>query len=99
MPTPEQTEKLAADVEKGAAKGVVGAGDPSSEAYWAAVLQDPRAESQVFPVQNRHLSYISRHVLRVSCRRCDRIIEIQRSDAVRLYGGHTVWKDVADVAG
>lgn len=94
MPTPEQMEKLAPDVEKDAAKGVVGASDPISEAYWAAVLQDTRAEPQVVPIQNCRLSDIARHVLRVSCRRCDRVVEIQRSDAVRLYGGHTVWKDV-----
>jgi hypothetical protein len=34
-------------------------------------------------------------VLRVSCRRCERIVEIQTADAVRLYGGNAVWKDVA----
>jgi hypothetical protein len=94
MPRPEQIEKMAADVEEEAARGVVRPRNPISEAYWAAILQDPRAESQVVPIQNCRLSDIARHVLRVSCRRCDRIVEIQRSDAVRLYGGHTVWKDV-----
>jgi hypothetical protein len=26
-------------------------------------------------------------------RRCDRIVEIQTTDAMRLYGPHTIWKD------
>ncbi|CAN0451290.1 unnamed protein product [Phaeothamnion confervicola] len=40
------------------------------------------------------LSVIPRHVLRVACRRCDRTVEIQTVDAVRLYGGNAIWKDV-----
>jgi hypothetical protein len=38
---------------------------------------------------------IQRHVLRVSCRRCERTVEIQTVDAVRLYGGNAIWKNVA----
>jgi chromosome segregation protein len=41
------------------------------------------------------LSEISRHVLRVCCRRCARTLEIQTVDAVRLHGRNAVWKDVA----
>jgi hypothetical protein len=37
------------------------------------------------PASNRHGP--------VSCRRCDRIVEIQTADAKRLYGEHAVWKD------
>jgi hypothetical protein len=37
---------------------------------------------------------IQRHVLRVSRRRCSRIVEIQKADAIRLYGQQAVWKDV-----
>ena len=40
------------------------------------------------------LSEIQRHLLRVSCRRCGRIVEIQTADAVRLYGAETKWKTV-----
>jgi hypothetical protein len=40
------------------------------------------------------LSEIPRELLRVECRRCARTIEIQRRDAVKLYGPHAVWKDV-----
>jgi hypothetical protein len=46
-------------------------------------------------MRQRRLSEIPRHVLRVSCRRCERTVEIQTADAVRLYGGDAVWKDVA----
>ena len=38
------------------------------------------------------LCEIPRHVLRVFCRRCQRIVEIQKADAVRLYGPRAVWK-------
>jgi hypothetical protein len=30
----------------------------------------------------------------VSCARCGRIVEIQKADAVRLYGAQAVWKEV-----
>lgn len=46
-------------------------------------------------MRQRRLSEIQRHVLRISCRRCERTVEIQTVDAVRLYGGNAVWKDVA----
>lgn len=65
-----------------------------SDEYWDAVLHDPRAEVGSIPIQNRRLSEIPRNVLRVSCRRCDRIVEIQTVDAMRLYGQHAIWKDV-----
>lgn len=74
----------------------LGPADSMPEAYWDAVLSDPvtRSKPPGVPIQNRRLSEIPRHVLRVSCRRCDRIVEIQTADAVRLYGEHAVWKDV-----
>jgi hypothetical protein len=40
------------------------------------------------------LSEIPHELLRVECRRCGRAIEIQRVDAVKLFGPHAVWKDV-----
>jgi len=46
-------------------------------------------------MRQRRLSEIQRPVLRISCRRCERTVEIQTADAVRLYGGNAVWKDVA----
>ncbi|SHH25435.1 hypothetical protein SAMN05444169_6557 [Bradyrhizobium erythrophlei] len=42
----------------------------------------------------RHVK-LPRDVLRVSCRRCERTVEIQTVDAVRLYGSNAIWKDVA----
>jgi hypothetical protein len=62
--------------------------------YWDSVLKDPRAGDGV-RMRQRKLLEIQRHVLRVSCRRCERTVEIQTLDAIRLYGGKAVWKDVA----
>jgi hypothetical protein len=55
---------------------------------------DPRAAGKPWlPIQQLRLSEIPRHVLRVECLRCFRIVEIQKADAVRFYGPHAVWKD------
>lgn len=90
MPTPKQMEQLAAEaVRKAASPGA--APDPATP----AILNDPRAGTNGLRLAQRHLSEIQRHVLRVSCRRCDRTVEIQTADAVRLYGGNAVWKHVA----
>lgn len=40
------------------------------------------------------LTEIPLHLLRVSCRRCSRTMEIQKVDAIRLYGQNAIWKDV-----
>ena len=63
--------------------------------YWDALLGDPRAGASGAQVRQRSISKIQRHILRVSCRRCERIVEIQTVDTVRLYGGKAIWKDVA----
>jgi hypothetical protein len=44
------------------------------------------------PIQQCRLSEIPRHVLRVECIRCFRIVEIQKANAARFYGPHA--KDV-----
>lgn len=63
--------------------------------YWDAVLWDPRAVGKPWlPLQQMRLSEIPREVLRVECARCARGVEIQRVDAVKLYGPHAVSKDV-----
>ncbi|RYH67994.1 MAG: hypothetical protein EON54_03260 [Alcaligenaceae bacterium] len=72
-----------------------GPADRMPDSYWDAVLADPRARARPgIPIQSRRLTEIPRHVLRVSCLRCERIVEIQTADALRLYGEHAVWKDV-----
>jgi hypothetical protein len=94
MPTPKQMEKLAAEAAR---RPVVAATAPQaalSAEYWASVLNDPRALSNPPGTRQKRLSEIERHVLRVSCRRCERIVEIQKADAARLYGPDAIWKDV-----
>jgi hypothetical protein len=51
-------------------------------------LMWPKANSAVHAA-------IPREVLRVECARCSRCVEIRQPDAVRLFGPHAVWKDVA----
>jgi hypothetical protein len=98
MPTPKQMERMEAEAVRKLASGMTGAesADMPPE-YWDAVLSDPSAGARPsggVPLQQRRLSEIPRHVLRVSCRRCDRVVEIQTADAIRLAGPHAVWKDV-----
>ncbi len=95
MPIPKQMEKLAAEAARRRAPSAAGPDAPLPAEYWESVLKDPRAGATVAQARQRHLSEIKGHVLRVSCRRCERIVEIQTADAVRLYGGNAVWKDVA----
>ncbi|MDN4985547.1 hypothetical protein QY049_20500 [Bradyrhizobium sp. WYCCWR 13022] len=99
MPSPKQMEKLAASAAvgtNGPLSPAVGPGDRMSAEYWDAVLKDASAdERQVSrPIQSSKVSQIGRHVLRVACNRCSSIVEIQKADAVRLYGPDAVWKEV-----
>ena len=85
MPTPKQMEKLAAKAAR--RRGPAAPPDaPLPAEYWELVLKDPRADATGAQIRQRRLSEIQRHVLRVSCRRCERTVEIQTADAVRLYG-------------
>jgi hypothetical protein len=95
MPTPKQMEKLAAEAARRPAPPAAAPAAPLPAEYWESVLKDPRAGATGAQIRQRRLSEIQRHVLRVSCRRCERTVEIQTADAVRLYGGDAVWKDVA----
>jgi hypothetical protein len=99
MPTPKQMEKLAAGV--GRQPRTVrspGPADPMPPEYWQSVLNDPRADDRPEPsgpsIRTLRLSEIPQHVLRVACSRCGRIVEIQKTDAVRLAGAQAVWKVV-----
>jgi hypothetical protein len=95
MPTPKQMEKLAAEAARKRSLAAAAPDAPLPAEYWESVLKDPRADASGAQMRQRRLSEIQRHVLRVSCRRCERTVEIQTADAVRLYGGNAVWKDVA----
>jgi hypothetical protein len=95
MPTPKQMEKLAAEATRRPEAPVAAPDAPLPAEYWDSVLRDPRAQADGAQIRQRRLAEIQRHVLRISCRRCERTVEIQTADAVRLYGGNAAWKDVA----
>jgi hypothetical protein len=94
MPTPKQMEKLAAEAARRPANAATAPEAPLPAEYWDALLKDPRASANGPETRQRRLSEIQRHVLRVSCRRCGRTVEIQTVDAIRLYGGKAVWIEV-----
>jgi hypothetical protein len=99
MPTPEQMEKLAAGVGREPRRTPTpGPADPMPPEYWQSVLNDPRADDGLEPsgpsIRTLRLSEIPQHVLQVACSRCGRTVEIQKADAVRLYGPDAVWKNV-----
>ena len=95
MPTRKQMEKLAADANRRPSPSAAAPNASLPAEYWESVLKDPRACATGVQIRQRRLSEIQRHVLRVSCRRCERTVEIQTADAVRLYGGNGIRKDVA----
>jgi hypothetical protein len=95
MPTPGQMEKLASDRLRTVRSGDPGPDGPLLKEYWDDVLRDPRGAGKPWlPIQQMRLSEIPRELLRVECARCSRCVEIQRLDAVKLYGPHAIWKDV-----
>jgi hypothetical protein len=98
MPSPKQMEKLAREAAR--RRDINMADDPAPadslpDELWEAVLADPRAaERSPLPILQCRLSEVPHHMLRVECLRCFRTVEIQKADAVRLYGPHALWKDV-----
>jgi hypothetical protein len=98
MPSRKEMEKMALANGRRAppAHGLAPDDDLPPE-YWQALLEDARTDG-LSPRPSRsalRLTDISQHLLRVSCRRCGRTVEIQKADAVRLYGGRAFWKEVA----
>ncbi|MCK1478856.1 hypothetical protein ABIB06_006315 [Bradyrhizobium sp. LB8.2] len=99
MPTPRQMEKLATAVgRKAPAARGLSPGDDLPPEYWQALLDDAGADAgdpdpgpsgRLLP-----LSQIPQHLLRVGCRRCGRTVEIQKTDAARLYGPEAIWRDI-----
>jgi hypothetical protein len=99
MPTPKQMEKLADLVgRQPATPHPNGLHDEMPPEYWQAVLNDARADGRPRPaepsIRTLRLAEIHQHILRVSCTRCGRRVEIQKADAVRLAGARAIWKDV-----
>jgi hypothetical protein len=97
MPTPKQMEKMAAVVgRKVPPRPGLAPDDDLTPEYWQALLDDSRAEARPVGTSGRtlRLSQIPQHILRVGCRRCARVVEIQKVDAARLYGPDALWKDV-----
>ena len=97
MPTPKQIEKLAAVVgRKAPPVGGLAPDDDLPPEYWESILRDvPADDMRSKPgVWMRRLVDIPQHLLRVSCRRCGRTVEIQKADAARLYGPDAIWRDV-----
>ncbi|TWB03594.1 hypothetical protein [Bradyrhizobium stylosanthis] len=98
MPTPKQMEKLARSMGREiASQRPFGPSDDMPDEYWRALLDDAQvliADAGRSSPRPR-LCELPQHVLRVSCHRCERIVEIQKVDAVRLYGPQAGWKEVA----
>src|SRR4051794_15132456 len=99
MPTPKQMDKMAAAVGR---KAPPPRGLPPDDVlppeYWQALVEgadadggDPGRAASGRPLR---LSDIPQHLLRVGCRRCGRIVEIQKVDADRLYSPNAIWRDV-----
>jgi hypothetical protein len=63
------------------------------DAWWDAVLADPRTAT-LRPSPAKSLGDIRNELLRVECQRCMRIVEIQRLDAIKLFGPDATWKSV-----
>src|SRR5204863_4621754 len=83
MPTPKQMEKLAAEAALRPVPSAAAPDAPLPAEYWESVLNDPHVAATGAEKRQRRLSEMQRHVLRISCRRCERSAEIQTADAVR----------------
>lgn len=96
MPTPKQMDKIATLGGRNVPQkpGLAPDADLPPE-YWQALLDDPRADARPAKFEAAlRLDQIPQHLLRVGCRRCARIVEIQKVDAARLYGPDAIWKHV-----
>jgi hypothetical protein len=97
MPSRKEMEKMASAVGmKAAPVPPLAPGDDLPPEYWQALLEDARTDARTPTPSSRalRLSEMSHHLLRVGCRRCGRTVEIQKFDAIRLYGQRAIWKDV-----
>ncbi|MCA1436775.1 hypothetical protein I6F33_27910 [Bradyrhizobium sp. BRP20] len=99
FPTQRQMQKLASSPETGRKTPptpAVGPADELPPEYWRSLMDDPLVATRPAPSGAAlRLSQIPEHLLRVGCRRCGRTVEIQKADAVRLYGQAAIWRDVS----
>ncbi|MGY4432220.1 hypothetical protein ACVWWO_004697 [Bradyrhizobium sp. F1.13.1] len=98
MPTRKEMEKMAASAvgRDGPRTHTPSPADDMPSEYWQSVLEETARESRPAGPSTRALRLcdIPQDVLRVSCRRCSRTVEIQQADAVRLAGPEANWKEV-----
>ncbi|MCK1668979.1 hypothetical protein IVA91_29510 [Bradyrhizobium sp. 153] len=99
MPTRKQMERMAtvgAVGRKAPATPALAPGDDLPPEYWKAMLDDVSADRAPLrpSIRTQRLADIQGHLLRVACGRCSRTVEIQKVDAVRLYGPEAIWRNV-----
>lgn len=98
MPSPRELERSATVGRQCAPTPESGPSDALPPEYWQAVLKAAAADqsrpTSGDPARAATLSEIPDPILRVGCRRCGRLIEIQPADAIRLYGPEATWKEV-----
>jgi hypothetical protein len=83
----EDTAKLIAEAQR--RREVVS----EEDAWWAAVLSDPRAVTST-PAPGRTLGEMQAAILGVGCERCGRAVEIRRDDAIARCGSDARWRQV-----
>jgi hypothetical protein len=97
MPSRKEMEKIASAAgRKAPPTPSLAPGDDLPPEYWQSLLEDARADAPSPKPSSGalQLSEIAQHLLRVGCRRCGRTVEIQKADAIRLYGSGALWKEV-----
>jgi hypothetical protein len=95
MPSAKQMEKMAAvRSRKATVPPALAPNDDLPPEYWKALLGEARAKPSGSSIAGLRLGEIAQHVLRVSCGRGGRCVEIQNVDAIGLHGQSAVWKDV-----
>lgn len=99
MPTRAQMDKMAAAAGKKMPPArALAPNDDLPPEYWQALLADAHADEAHLPgrqpERSLRLDQIPQHLLRVGCRRCGRTVEVQKVDAIRLYGPEAIWRNV-----
>jgi len=92
-------EQLAAAVDtQGSPAPEPGPSEALPPEYWQAILKAAEAGRGTLTSAGSAgaavLSRISHPLLQVGCRRCGRVVEIERTDAIRLYGPEATWREV-----